>query len=448
MTTTTGVISLKGVNAELRQTLGGQISMSAASGRTLAGVPSGQISMSNFRGKTVGSTLYFFFNDITSGGALGAWSWSAGFGSKFSAPTGTASGYSVANASGVARGMALLGDVVFRGQSSSPRIYARKFTGAGWGTLYSTNSINAQLTNIPEACAPHPNGRFVAYLDTGANWYLDIFDFFSESVDSLSAGWGCTYLIPLAYSSGTLAVPGTPNDIAWSRGGRAIAIAHATSPRITIYPFDGASAFQSNNGVDAQYTRGVGFGTIYSNPATLPNSTARSVAFTNGAIILASRGTNSGFLEAWAWSDSTGFGTKYSNPATDFTTEKVGSSGNPLVLRASPNQSYLAVGGAWNTTHSTTPSNNLFLYDWNDSTGFGTLYSNPTNSTTSNNSVSGAKDLAWTNDSASLAVVCGVGAADNTTIPLRAWAISGGWSTQYSDITSVSTIAGYAAAFK
>lgn len=445
MPTATGQISLKGVNGELRQVLGASVSMGAASGRTLAGVPSGQISMSNYQGKTVGSTSFFIING--SSGAE-AYSWSSGFSTKFSAPTGTASGYSSANQGGTESGIALLGDVVFRGCTSSPRIWARKFTSSGWGTLYSTNGINQQLTNTPKDMAVHPNGNLVAYL-TGVNWYLDLFDFFSETVDSLSAGWGCEYLIPYAYGSGTLAYPGIAESMSWSRGGKAISVGHRSSPRITVYPFEGVTSKQQNNSGSSQYTRGSGFGTIYSNPGTLPSDDVVAQTFTNGAVITASRSnslTANGYLEAWAWSDSTGFGTKYSNPSSDFTAYK-----RPSKIRSSPDNNYIGVAGNWSSSNpSTTTTDCLFLYSWSDASGFGTLYSSPTNSFTSNNSPSGSLDLAWTNDSAAVAFTAQASlTTSNGGIGVRVWAVSSGWGTQYSDpATSPTSTLVYNAAFK
>jgi hypothetical protein len=432
MPTATGQISLKGVNGELRQVLGASVSMGAASGRTLAGVPSGQISMSNYQGKTVGSTSFFIING--SSGAE-AYSWSSGFSTKFSAPTGTASGYGSANQQGTDSGIALLGDVVFRGCVSTPRIWARKFTSSGWGTLYSTNAINQQLTSSTRDMAVHPNGNLVAYL-TGINWYLDIFDFFSETVDSLSAGWGCEYLIPFAYGSGTLAYPGTAQKMEWSRGGRAIAVGHIASPYITVYPFDGVTSKQTTESGSAQYTRGSGFGTIYSNPGTLPSDYIAGITFTNSAVITASRQTTSnGWLEAWAWSDSTGFGTKYSNPSSDFTAYK-----SPNRIRSSPNQSYIAVAGGWSSSNpSTTKTDCLFLYAWDNSSGFGTLYSNPTSSFTSNNTSSGANDVAWTNDSAAVAFTASIRGTSTAPYGFAAWAVSSGWGSKYSDPASNAT---------
>jgi hypothetical protein len=79
---------------------------------------------------------------------------------------------------------------------------------------------------------------------------------------------------------------------------RAIAVAHATTPFISAYPWSGS-----------------GFGTKFSNPATLPASTGNGVAFSSDGAAIAVAHDTTPFITAYPWSGS-GFGTKYSNPAT------------------------------------------------------------------------------------------------------------------------------------
>jgi hypothetical protein len=80
--------------------------------------------------------------------------------------------------------------------------------------------------------------------------------------------------------------------------GNAIAIGHATSPFVTAYPWSGS-----------------GFGTKFTDPATLPPNSGFGVAFnsTGDAIAVASFGTP--YVLAYPWSGS-GFGTKFADPAT------------------------------------------------------------------------------------------------------------------------------------
>ena len=77
-----------------------------------------------------------------------------------------------------------------------------------------------------------------------------------------------------------------------------IAVAHSTSPYITAYP----------------WTSGTGFGTKYSDPATLPAAACRGVAFSPDGADIAVAYSGSPFVSVYPW--SSGFGTKYSDPAT------------------------------------------------------------------------------------------------------------------------------------
>ena len=81
---------------------------------------------------------------------------------------------------------------------------------------------------------------------------------------------------------------------------RTVAVSGSTSPYINVYP----------------WTSGTGFGTKYSNPATLPSGIGWGTDFIpDGSALAVSYGTSSPWVNVYAWS-STGFGTKYSDPAT------------------------------------------------------------------------------------------------------------------------------------
>ena len=76
----------------------------------------------------------------------------------------------------------------------------------------------------------------------------------------------------------------------------AIAIGHYDASKITTYPWSS------------------GFGTKYSDPATLPAGTGIGVAFKPQGDAIAVAHPGSPFITTYPW--SSGFGTKYSNPAT------------------------------------------------------------------------------------------------------------------------------------
>ena len=75
-----------------------------------------------------------------------------------------------------------------------------------------------------------------------------------------------------------------------------IAVSHATSPYISVYPWSS------------------GFGTKYSNPSTLPTGNGRGVAFSPDGADIAVAHDTSPYISVYPW--SSGFGTKYSDPST------------------------------------------------------------------------------------------------------------------------------------
>jgi len=84
-----------------------------------------------------------------------------------------------------------------------------------------------------------------------------------------------------------------------------IAVAHNTSPFISVYPWNG-SGFIIN---------GSGFGTKYADPGTLPTGNGTGVAFSPSGADIAVAHSTSPFISVYPWSGS-GFGTKYANPGT------------------------------------------------------------------------------------------------------------------------------------
>ena len=80
---------------------------------------------------------------------------------------------------------------------------------------------------------------------------------------------------------------------------RYIAVAHGTTPFISVYPWSGS-----------------GFGTKFSNPATRPAGEGNSVAFSVDGDAIAVAHATTPFVSVYPWDVSTGFGTKFSNPAT------------------------------------------------------------------------------------------------------------------------------------
>ena len=82
-------------------------------------------------------------------------------------------------------------------------------------------------------------------------------------------------------------------------GATDIAMVSNNSPYITVYPWES----------------GTGFGTKYSNPATLPPNEGVGVAFSPDGSNLAVAHRDSPAVTVYPWSSS-GFGTKYGNPSS------------------------------------------------------------------------------------------------------------------------------------
>jgi hypothetical protein len=64
------------------------------------------------------------------------------------------------------------------------------------------------------------------------------------------------------------------------------------------------------------YSSSSGFGTIMSNPATLPPGNSKKISLSSDEKILTWVGGTSPYIAAFKWDNSTGIGTKYANPST------------------------------------------------------------------------------------------------------------------------------------
>lgn len=79
-----------------------------------------------------------------------------------------------------------------------------------------------------------------------------------------------------------------------------VAVSHNTTPFVTAYP----------------WTSGAGFGTKYSNPATLPAGTGRAIRYSPDSTTLVVAHDTTPFITAYPWTVGSGFGTKHTNPGT------------------------------------------------------------------------------------------------------------------------------------
>ena len=77
-----------------------------------------------------------------------------------------------------------------------------------------------------------------------------------------------------------------------------LAVGHQPSPNVSVYSWSAS-----------------GFGTKFSDPATLPEGTSNGVAFSRNSNYIAMALGASPYIAVYPWS-SVGFGTRFSNPAT------------------------------------------------------------------------------------------------------------------------------------
>lgn len=109
------------------------------------------------------------------------------------------------------------------------------------------------------------------------------------------------------------------------------------------------------------YTFGGGWGSLLSS-ATSPLTNMNSVCFSPSGKAVFTVGDDSPYLKAYAFDQTTGFGSAFSNPAT------VPTGACYTVVAAKTNDLVAVCSSA---------SPYIFVYPWDDSTGFGTKYSDP-----------------------------------------------------------------------
>ena len=135
----------------------------------------------------------------------------------------------------------------------------------------------------------------------------------------------------------------------WPRSGNIfLAVTHSTTPFMTVYPFSS-----------------LGYGTKYSDPATLPPNTGNRISFSpDGKSIAVASSTTSPYYAAYPFSPLSGIGTRYSDPVTVPTGQ-----GNDVTFN--PTSNTIAVA------HSTSPFVSVYPFTTGTGGGFGTKYSDP-----------------------------------------------------------------------
>ena len=182
-----------------------------------------------------------------------AYPWSSGFGTKYANPSTlpTAAGRGLSfspNGSYLAEGIA---------NSAAPSYFGIVWPwSSGFGTAYAQTlsqiggegSVTFNPTS--DALIWAGNGSV-----GGSGQYLDGFAW-------SASGYGTRYSNPASLPSNYVT---SPNSIGFSKSGAAFAIGIQTTPFVEAYPFD----------------KTTGYGTKFSNPATLPTGIGRGISFSN-----------------------------------------------------------------------------------------------------------------------------------------------------------------------
>lgn len=176
-----------------------------------------------------------------------------------------------------------------------------------------------------------------------------------------------------------------------------IAVAHDTSPTISVYPFSVSS----------------GFGSKFADPATLPAGfRGYRAAFTPNGNAIAVVNFNSPYVTAYPWSGS-GFGAKYANPTT-------------LPQGQAYDVSFDITANSIAVAHQSTPY--VTAYPWSTS-GFGAKYADPSSP------VSGATGVKFSPDGGKIFI------ATNSGGNFYTWSSSTGFGSR-----STTSSIGYSAA--
>jgi len=302
----------------------------------------------------------------------------------------------------------------------TPYLTVYKFNDVtGFGTKYSNpatlpggngNSVSFKSDGAVVAVANESYPGVSAYpwsSSTGfGTKYTLTFNNFGTAVHFNSAGTDIAvgsisspYIHAFPWSSGfgtkysnPATLPGSNVTIAkFNPAGTALALGQGSSPWIAVYAWSS------------------GFGTKYADPATTPSTTGQYLDWSPAGDALVISWLN---VQAYAW--SSGFGTKYANPPTFPAT------GSPYPVKFNSAGTLIAFGN----TFSTSGSVPVVVHPWSSSTGFGTRYSNPSVGTTGTSEI---RAIDWNPTETAIAF----GGSQSPYIHAYAW--FGGFGTKYSN---------------
>ena len=317
--------------------------------------------------------------------------------------------------------------------SFAPYIQVYPWTSSGFGAKFANPSVPATNASPARGCAFTPSGNALAVIGSGnsdpktpSSWFVEVYPWsssgfgtkFSVPVSPWPSGEGqkCTFSpngsvllgvgVSLTSSDGQKAYSWSGSgyvgpfafpvggirfgyDCDFHPSGNAIAVAHDSAPRITVWAWSGA-----------------GFGAKFTDPTTLPTNRGNGCRFSPSGDALAVAHATSPFITVYPWSGS-GFGAKFTNPATLPPGEGLGCAFHPS-------------GNALAVAHPFDPW--ITVYPWSSS-GFGTKFSNPASPVGSQ-----SNQCAFSPDGAALVI------ANNATPSINAYAWSNsGFGTKFAD---------------
>ena len=373
MTTPTGTIAMTNINLELGNSSTAQISLNDTNVRLLAGIPSGTISMNNLRGKTWKAKYVTTGSDAVN--RITAWPWTgSGFGTKYSDPATLPTSITMQPAANPTSTVIAYANTT----SALNRIAAYPWSSSGFGTKYANPSpapaggayglsfnpdnsaiIAGNITTTPYIRGyawSDSTGFGSAYADpatvpTGSVYNISFKDSTTVGISiattpSISvyawsgSGFGSKYSDPASNPGGSV---GYDTEFSTNASNvSVIASARGNSPFIVVWPWSG------------------GFGTVFSNPGTLPPTGGRAVTFNPYSDVLYLGTSSSAYTHAYAWNNSTGFGSKYANPAT---------------LSTGASEGVSAIQSANYVGFTSAASPGIVVYAW--SGGFGSKVADP-----------------------------------------------------------------------
>jgi len=265
---------------------------------------------------------------------IAAWSWDSvnGFGTKYSNP-------------GTLPTMSSLGGVAMNPDGTVLGVHGRSVSGSGAVAMlaYPWSDATGFGTKYTDASAFTGQGYGVVF--TPQNDAVIV----SGSTQVYAWPWNDGTGFGTRYSNSTTA-SGTSLGLAINPAGTAV--------------IRGASGIQA-----WPWNSSTGFGTAYTSVTT--SSTFNNVAFNNAGTVVFGATPSFAYPIAWTWNDSTGFGTQFSNPAVPASGTSAGANG----VVTTPNDDAVIISYTYNPAGTDGPG--VAAWAWNNSTGFGTKYANP-----------------------------------------------------------------------